>query len=261
MLKIVELAVAAFRGRKLHTTNPNLTLATLRWKRAINRVINIIICAKVRVLLQKMEAEALLRRVKPHSDAYYRGVNGAGALAPLTIDSLLHRRSKFENHLPKGKEHRHDEDQHHVAIRILSKASFRRSCILDATSDDNSVNTDTCSIGSMSPPESSDGLAPRSSLSNPSNDSSSLHFPGAPRDPSQLDIALAQQTSTRKSSLVSPHLPPLTKGVSGIHHPPKRESLSRNELLRSFDHVKPGDPFPMPSSSLSEGVSVPRAPN
>ena len=257
MLRIVELAATAFRGGKLHTTNPNLTLATLRWKRAINRVINRIMCEKVRILLQKMEAEALLRRVKPHSDAYYRGINGAGALAPLTCDSLLHRKSKFENHLPKGKDYRHDEDQHHVAIRILSKASFRRSCILDATYDDNSVTTDTCSLGSMSPPESSDGLAHRS---NPSTDSSSFHV-SPPHGLSQLDILLAQQTSSRRSSLVSPHLPPLNKGLSGIHPPPKREASQRIQLLRSFDHGKPSDLCPMPSPSSSDGASVPRAPN
>lgn len=279
MLRIVELAAAAFSGGRLRTTNPNLTVATLRWKRAINRVINMVMCEKFRIMLRKRDGEALLKKpieapptVPDFTDLEIKGLgplNEAGILPP-------YHRSKFENHLSLSKEHRHEQNRH-APIHILQKSSSRRPSLADVPPmiEEHSVSQ-LVETGPSHGINSALSTARRPSLAQHTPSGSfSAHLPVA-QDSFHLDPLPSQQAPSRKSSVASvAHLPVLGGGVSGkaphleenhlFHHPKgddhgyaaegehvslKREASQRSPHLRSFDHGKANELFASHSSPV-----------
>lgn len=126
LLRIVELAANAFQGAKSYNTNPSLSVASCRWKRSINRVINMIMCERFRRQLQKKQSDALLKKALDVglSDPRDLNIKGLGPLNECGLLSSAHR-SKFENHLPKTKQQR-AEEVHHPPIHILAKSDSHR---------------------------------------------------------------------------------------------------------------------------------------
>lgn len=278
MLRIFELAAAAFSGGQLRTTNPNLTVATLRWKRAINRVINMIICEKFRIILRKKDGEALLKKpieatpVVP--DFTDLEIKGLGPLNEAGILPMYHR-SKFENHLSQSKEHRHEQSRH-APIHILQKSGSRRPSLADIPPviDEHSQVLETGPSHGMS---SGHSTARRPSLvQHTPTGSFSAHLPSAQDSSFHLDTLPSHHAPSRKSSVTSvAHLPILGSGVSGkaphseenhIFHnhkgddqvnstdgervSPKRDVSQRTAHLRSFDHGKTNEMFTSHSSPV-----------
>lgn len=278
MLRIVELAAAAFSGGRMRTTNPNLTVATLRWKRAINRVINMVMCEKFRIILRKKDGEALLKKPleAPPSVPDFTSLDIKG-LGPLNEAGILppYHKSKFENHLTVSKEQRHEQSRH-APIHILQKSSSRRPSLADVPPmiEEHSVShlLDAVPSHGMS---SGQSTARRPSFAqHPPSGSFSTHLPSTQGSSSHLDTILSQHPPSRKSSITSgAHLPALRDEISGkghhseenhlFHHPkgdnqaivademhgtPKREASQRNPHLRSFDHGKPNEMFTSHSS-------------